>query len=103
MTEPPIDLDGRRTVAARLEMGIRRRAANSGSSPDVCCTGQDAELDAALKAGPARSWTEAADKVRFLLDRFSAAPEARDARIQKLIGRAMGDLARLRKREEEAP
>lgn len=103
MTDPPIDLDGRRTVVARLETGIRRRAANSGSSPDAGCARPDADLDAALLAGPARTWIEAADRVRFLLDRFSATPEARDARIQKLIGRATGDLAFFTKREEDAP
>jgi hypothetical protein len=70
--------------------------------PDACRDELDAELDSAMLAGPARSWIEAADKARFLLERFSATPDARNARVQKLIGRAMGDLARLRKREEDA-
>ena len=82
-------------------MGIRRRAANSKSAPDGCRDKLDAELDTAMQAGPARTWIEAADKARFLLDRFSATPEARNARFQKLIGRAMGDLARLTKRDED--
>ena len=103
MTDHPINLDDRRSVASRLESGIRRRAANSGSSPDVGCGKVDAELDAAMLAGPACTWIEAADKTRFLLERFSATPEARNARVQKLIGRVMCDLARLKKREENAP
>ena len=103
MTDTTIDLDGRRTAAGKLESLIRRRAANSRSAPAAAFGKADVDLDAAMRAGPARTWIEAADQVRFLLDRFSATPEARDARIQKLIGRAMSDLARLKKREENAP
>ncbi|MGC9457881.1 MAG: hypothetical protein ACP5DC_10225 [Halothiobacillaceae bacterium] len=59
----------------------------------------DAEINAAMLAEPARTWIEAMEKARFLLERYSASPEARDPRIQKLIARAMGDLTRLKKRE----
>lgn len=38
-------------------------------------------------------------KWRFLLDRYAATPDAADARIQKLIRRALGDAERLTKRE----
>ncbi len=103
MTDHPIDLDGRRTTEGKLEIQSRRRAANTRLPPEPCGDKVDAELDAALLTGPARTWIEAADKARFLLGRFSATPEARNARIQKLIGRAMCDLARLKKREENAP
>ena len=103
MTDLPIDLDGRRTTEGKLEIQMRRRAANTHSMPESIGDTVDAELDSAMLAGPARTWIEAADKTRFLLERFSATPEARNARIQKLIGRAMCDLARLKKREENAP
>lgn len=53
-----------------------------------------------MLAEPARTWIEAMEKWRFLLDRYAATPDAQDARIQKLIERALGDMARLKKREE---
>ncbi len=53
-----------------------------------------------MLAEPARTWVEVMDKWRFLLDRYASTPEAGDERIQKLIKRALGDMERLRKREE---
>ncbi len=79
-----------------------RRAANARVAPDCFGDRADPALDAAMLSGPSVTWAEAADKTRFLLDRYAMTPQARDARIQKLIGRAMGDLARLGKCEEKA-
>ena len=53
-----------------------------------------------MLADPARTWGEVMETWRFLLDRYAAAPDAADERIQKLIQRAIGDMERLRKREE---
>ena len=53
-----------------------------------------------MLAEPARTWIEVMEKWRFLLDRYAAAHEAGDERVQKLIKRALGDMERLRKREE---
>ena len=103
MTGHPIDLDGRRTTEGKLEIQSRRRAANTRFPPEPCGDMVDAALDAAMLVKPARTWIEAMEATRFLLERFSATPQARDARIQKLIGRAMGDLARLKTREETIP
>jgi hypothetical protein len=103
MTGSAIDLDGRRTTKDKAESLMRRRAANAQSAPDTGFGKPNVALDAAMMAKPARSWIEAVDKARFLLDRYSATPEARDARIQKLIGRVMGDMARLKRLEEHVP
>jgi hypothetical protein len=100
VTNGPIDLDGRRTPQGKIEIALRRNAANSRKRIETRGGESDAALDAAMLVEPARSWIAAMDKVRFLLERYSASPEARDARVQKLIGRAMSDLARLKKREE---
>ena len=53
-----------------------------------------------MLAEPARTTTEVLEKCRFLLERYATTPEAGDERIQKLIKRALGDMERLRKREE---
>ena len=45
-------------------------------------------------------WVEVIEKWRFLLVRCASTPEAGDERLQKLIKRALGDMERLRKREE---
>jgi hypothetical protein len=86
MTDDPIDLDGRRSVAGQCASEMRRRPANS--QPPLTL------------AEPARTWAEVLKKWRFLLDRYATTPEAGDERIQKLIKRALGDMERLRKREE---
>lgn len=101
MTNRPIDLDGRRTPEGKIEIALRRNAANTQNEVQASGVARDTALDAAMLAEPARTWIEAMDKVRLLLERFSATPEARDARIQKLIGRAMSDLSRLKKLEED--
>lgn len=100
MTNDPIDLDGRRTAAERRRMKMRRRPAN-GHSP-VAPSEQPhlGSHEDRMLAEPARTWVKVMEKWRFLLDRYSATPEAGDERIQKLIMRAIGDMERLRKREE---
>ena len=58
-------------------------------------------LEDQMLAEPARSWIGVMEKWRFLLDRYAAMPEAGDERVQKLIKRALHDMERLRKREEQ--
>ncbi len=100
MTDDPINLDGRRTAAERHDSEMRRRPANG--SPPLKPTGQPQlrRLEDQMLAEPARTWVEVVEKWRFLLERYSATSDADDERIQKLIRRAIGDMERLRKREE---
>jgi hypothetical protein len=100
LTHDPISLDGRRTPAEKLGIELRRRPANMHSTPATVDRPGYARLDAEMLAAPARTWIEAMEKWRFLLDCYAATPDAQDARIQKLIDRALGDMARLKKREE---
>lgn len=101
MTERPINLDDRRTIVGKLHTELRRGAANTGSLPRAGSQAAGAEIDAALRAGPARTWIEAMEKACFLLNRYSATPEARDVRIRKLIRSLLNDLAQLKKHEED--
>jgi hypothetical protein len=98
MTEPPTDLDGRRSAEDRILVGLRRQTANAPG--EAARNEADKDLEAALGVEPARSWAEVVHKVTFLLERFAATPEADDARIRTLIKRVLGDMARLKKREE---
>jgi hypothetical protein len=100
MTDDPIDLDGRRSVAGQHASEMRRRPANS-QPPHTLPQQPDLEsLEDQMLANPARTWVEVMEKWRFLLDRYASTSEAGDERIQKLIKHALGDMERLRKREE---
>lgn len=103
MTGSAIDLDGRRTTKDKAESLMRRLAAHARSAPDAGFGKPNVVVDAAMMVEPSQSWIEAMDKARFLLERYAGTMEARDARIQKLIGRALGDMARLKKLEENTP
>lgn len=100
MTDEPIDLDGRRSAAGQRETEMRRRPANSQQGSTRPPQADPESLDNPMLAEPARTWIEVMEKWRFLLDRYAATPEAADERVQKLIKRALGDMERLRKREE---
>jgi hypothetical protein len=100
MTDDPINLDGRRSVAGQRASEMRRRPAN-GQPPLALLQQPHLEsLENQMFAEPAWTWAEVLKKRRFLLDRYAMTPEAGDERIQKLIKRALGDMERLRKREE---
>ncbi|PWJ10694.1 hypothetical protein [Jannaschia seohaensis] len=100
MIDDPVNLDGHRSAAERRASEMRRRAAN-GQPPLAHPQQLHLEsLEDQMLAEPARTWAEVLKKWRFLLDRYAKTPEAGDERIQKLIKRALGDMERLRKREE---
>lgn len=100
MTDAPINLDGRRTVAGRLETEMQRRPANDAPSSVPSAQPHLGHLEDQMLAEPARTRVEVMEKWRFLLERYAATPAAGDERIQKLIRRAIRDMERLRKREE---
>ena len=58
---------------------------------------------AQLLAEPSVTWMEAAVKAQYLIRRYAETAEAGDARKQKLIQRALGDLARLIESEPKRP
>lgn len=100
MTDAPIHLDARRTATERYETEMRRRPANDPPPLMPLAQPHLGSLEDQMLAEPARTWGEVMEKWRFLLERYSLTPDAGDERIQKLIKRAIGDMARLRKREE---
>lgn len=53
------------------------------------------EFERQAIAGPSTTWTEAAARARYLIQRFAATPAGRDPRRQELILKALEDLTRL--------
>lgn len=100
MTGDPIDLDGHRTVSGRQDSERRRRPANGAPAIDPQALSPAQDVQDQMHLEPARTWPEVMQKWRFLLERYAATSDAADETIQKLVRRALGDMERLRKREE---
>ncbi len=95
MTDDPVDLDTRRSSEGRMAADIRRHSLKDFEADQRALRLRQEELEIQLLAEPAANWHEAALKAQYLIRRYSETAEARDARRQDLIERALGDLARL--------
>jgi hypothetical protein len=100
MTEDPIGLDGRRTATQQLEVERRRLLANDNPTATNQPQEHQARLETELRKEPAGTWIQLMEKWRYLLERYAATSDADNDRIQKLIRRAIGDLERMKKRED---
>ena len=94
MTDPPVQLDQHRGMAAQKATEIRRLVADVEAEAQALRARQQA-LEEQLVSVPAASWVEAAGKARYLLGLFAATPAAEDPRRQKLIANVLEDFARL--------
>jgi len=100
MAEYPVNLDGERSLEDRNAAELRRACQKACYVAPMHHPARDLEIRSALQVGPADNWKDAASKVSFLLGRFAQTPQGQEERIQKLIQRALSDVARLIKREE---
>ncbi|HJQ56132.1 MAG TPA: hypothetical protein VJ890_04460 [Vineibacter sp.] len=94
MSDDPVQLDQRRGMAAQKATTIRRRLAEVRADQAALRTRQ-AALEKVLAAAPVRSWPEAAEKARYLIELFAATPAAEDPRRQHLIASVLDDFDRL--------
>lgn len=78
-----------------MQTDIRRHSLQDFEAERESLRRRQEELEAQLLAEPARTWPDAAAKAQYLLRLYAETNEAQDARRQKLIQRALGDLARL--------
>lgn len=101
MTDDPVDLDARRSAEGQIATEIRRHALRDFEADQAALRLRQEELEAQLLAEPASNWHEAAIKAQYLIRRYSETTEARDARRQDLIERALGDIARLIEEEDD--
>ena len=99
MTDHTIDLDQHRGMAAQKATELRRLRADVEADARTLRSRQR-ELEAQLIAAPAESWSEAAEKVRYLLGLFAATPAAQDPRRQQLIANVLEDFRRLSRKDK---
>jgi len=95
MTDDPIDLDKHRGMAALIETDVRRRRLYEFQLEQAALRRRQEELEKLLLAAPAKTWPEVAVKAQYLIQLFSATPEAQDPRYKRLIAHALDDLERL--------
>jgi hypothetical protein len=93
MTDKTINLDRHRGMAAQKATDLRQLLADVEADQSALRRRQD-ELEAHLLAASAADWREAAEKARYLLNRFGAATP-QDPRRQKLIAAVLVDFERL--------
>jgi hypothetical protein len=94
MTNPTIDLDNHRGMAAQKATELRRLMVAVAADAKALRERQD-ELEAQLAAAPAENWLDVAEKARYLLGIFATAPSAQDPRRQTLIANVLDDFRRL--------
>jgi hypothetical protein len=94
MTDKAIELDAHRGMMAQKATELRRLLAEVEADERALRLRQE-DLEAHLLAAPAANWSEAAEKVRYLLKLFAATSTAQDPRRQTLITHVLDDFARL--------
>lgn len=94
MTDRTIDLDSHRGMAAQKATETRRLVAEVAADRRALRVRQE-ELEAQLLAAPAATWSEAAEKARYLLDLFASTPEGQDPRRQTPIANVLQDFQHL--------
>ncbi len=92
--DEPADLDEHRGMMAQKATELRRLSAAVRADQAALRARQDA-VEAMLAAEPATSWSEAAEKARYLLMLFADTSEADDPRRQRLIRNVLADFDRL--------
>lgn len=103
MIDDPVSLDARRSTEGQMATDFRRYALREFEADQEALRKRQEELEAQLLAEPSVTWMEAAVKAQYLIRRYAETAEAGDARKQKLIQRALGDLARLIESEPKKP
>jgi hypothetical protein len=93
MMNEPVNLDEHRGMAAQRDTEVRRDLYQVQADQTSLRNRQE-ELENFLEAAPAATRAEATACARYLLQLFAATPEAQDPRRQRLIARALDDLAR---------
>ncbi len=94
MTDRPIALDERRGMAAQKATKLRRRRA-AVKAQHAGLVARQHDLEAHLFAAEAATWPEAADKARYLLERFAATLACDDPRLQAMVAAVLSDFTRL--------
>ena len=89
-----VTLDDRRAPEDRFAVLVRR-AICGRSDAERAAPGPRDGVDALLLLGPAKTWPEAAERLRYLVEQFALTFPGQQARQQKLIRRALRDISYL--------
>jgi hypothetical protein len=94
MNDRPVDLDQHGGMAAQKATELRRLVAEVAANEKALRERQE-ELEMQLISAPARTWEEAADKVRYLLSVFAETQSGQDPRRKSLIKAVLNDFDHL--------
>jgi hypothetical protein len=94
MTDKTVDLDKRRGMAAQRATELRRLLSEVEANDKTLRERQD-ELETHLLAAPAATWSEAAEKARYVLGLYAATLATEDTRRRKLVAAVLEDFERL--------
>ena len=94
MSDPPVDLDKHRGMAAQKATDIRRVVADVEANAKTLRDRQNA-VEIQLLAAPATSWPEAAAKARYVLNLYAASLAPADTHHRDLVAAVLADFARL--------
>jgi hypothetical protein len=94
VSEPPIDLDKHRGMAAQKATGIRRALAEVEANATKLRERQGA-VELELLSVPATSWLEAVAKARYVLNLYAASLPPADSHHRDLVKAVLDDLTRL--------
>jgi hypothetical protein len=82
--KPPAILDQHRGMAAQHATNLRRLLAEVEAN-EAALRQRQADLEDGLAMSPAGTWTEAAERARYLLKLFLDTTQGRDPRRQRLV------------------
>jgi hypothetical protein len=94
MADETDSLDDHRGMTAQRATEARRQKAGVMKDQSMLRARHE-ELEKILFAGPAKDWSEAVAKARYLLARFAESPIAEDPRYRVLIDSLRADFDRL--------
>jgi hypothetical protein len=94
VSEPPIDLDKHRGMAAQKATDIRRVIAEAEASAKLLREQQSA-IEIELLSVPAACWPDAVAKARYVLNMYAASLAPTDSHHRDLVASVLADLTRL--------
>jgi hypothetical protein len=94
MSDIPVDLDKHRGMAAQKATDIRRVLADVEANAKLLRDRQGV-VEIQLLAVPATSWSEAAAKVRYILNLYAAYLAPADTHHHDLVAAVLADFTRL--------
>jgi hypothetical protein len=99
VADEPVELDEYRGMAAQKSTEVRRRL-REVQTDQAELRRHQVEFENNAAAAPSKTWSEAAEKARYLIQLFAETPEARAPRRRELIAQVLDDFARLSRSPE---